>query len=79
MVETRSVQNRLTVNELFVFQHFGGKLALHFDKIADNVVVFDFKVRNTGAFGIFVLQLHNQLMAVVALSPNLVQADNSPF
>ena len=71
--KTRSVQNRLTVNELFVFQHFGGKLALHFDKIADNVVVFDFKVRNTGAFGIFVLQFHNQLMAVVLYLLNLVQ------
>lgn len=58
------IQHRLTVNKVFVLQHFGGKFALNLNKIADNIVVFDFQIGNVDRLGIFVLQFKNQFMAV---------------
>ena len=52
------------MNKVFVLQHFGGKFALNLNKIADNIVVFDFQIGNVDRLGIFVLQFKNQFMAV---------------
>ena len=53
------------MNKVFVLQHLRRKFALHFDKIADDIVIFDFEIGYPGGFGILVLQLDNHLMAVV--------------